>query len=195
MAIIYTYPTVFPEANDILLGTEKDATLRNPTKNFLVKDLAAYIITSFGGTSLDVPIFIDVTDPSTGITTTELTDSIMSQDASPGGTTLTVTGNLEVTGTLEVDAALQDSTASTGTANQQLVSTGTATQWKTQTGIFPNVSALVWTITHNGEWGPYPSVTVINNNDVVLYGEIEYLSTTQLTITFSATFAGTAYLN
>ena len=77
MAIIYTYPTVFPEANDILLGTEKDATLRNPTKNFLVKDLAAYIITSFGGTSLDVPIFIDVTDPSTGITTTELTDSIM----------------------------------------------------------------------------------------------------------------------
>ena len=35
MAIIYTYPTVFPEADDILLGTEKNATLRNPTKNFL----------------------------------------------------------------------------------------------------------------------------------------------------------------
>ena len=29
MAIIYTYNTVIPEANDILLGTEKNATLRN----------------------------------------------------------------------------------------------------------------------------------------------------------------------
>ena len=44
MAIIYTYPTVFPQANDILLGTEKDASLRNPTKNFLVSDLSKFII-------------------------------------------------------------------------------------------------------------------------------------------------------
>ena len=63
------------------------------------------------------------------------------------------------------------------------------------TGIFPNASALVWTIDHAGKWGPYPSVTVINNNDIVINGEVEYKSTTQLTITFSATFAGTAYLN
>ena len=63
------------------------------------------------------------------------------------------------------------------------------------TGVFPNVSALVWTIDHAGKWGPYPSVTVINNNSIVINGEVEYKSTTQLTITFSATFAGTAYLN
>jgi len=193
MAIIYTYPTVFPEANDILLGTEKDATLRNPTKNFLVKDLASYIITSFGGTSLDVPIFIDVTDPSTGITTTQLTDSIMSQDANPGGTILTIAGNLSVTGTYT------DSTGSVGTAGQVLSSTSTSTAWidapGAGTGVFPNASALVWTINHGGTWGPYPSVTVININNIVLYGEVEYITTTQLTITFSATFAGTAYLN
>jgi hypothetical protein len=193
MAIIYTYPTVFPEANDILLGTEKDATLRNPTKNFLVKDLASYIITSFGGTSLDVPIFIDVTDPSTGITTTQLTDSIMSQDANPGGTILTIAGNLSVTGTYT------DSTGSVGTAGQVLSSTATSTAWidapGAGTGVFPNASALVWTINHGGTWGPYPSVTVININNIVLYGEVEYITTTQLTITFSATFAGTAYLN
>tara|TARA_Y100000114_G_C11758242_1_gene328101 strand:- start:1442 stop:2029 length:588 start_codon:yes stop_codon:yes gene_type:complete len=195
MAIIYTYPTVIPEASDILLGTETNATLRQPTKNFKVSELAKFIIDSVSGTSLDVPLFFDVTDPTTGLTQTTLVNSIMSQDANPAGTTITVAGNLEVTGTLEVDAALQDSTGSTGTANQQLVSTGTATQWKTQTGIFAHASALVWTITHNGEWGPYPSVTVINNNDVVLFGEVEYLSTTQLKITFSATFAGTAYLN
>lgn len=193
MAIIYTYPTVFPEANDILLGTEKDATLRNPTKNFLVKDLAAYIITSFGGTSLDVPIFIDVTDPSTGLTVTQLTNSIMSQNASPGGTMLTIAGNLSVTGTYT------DSTGSVGTAGQVLSSTATSTAWidapGAGTGIFPNASALVWTINHAGTWGPYPSVTVINNNNIVLYGEVKYITTTQLTITFSATFAGTAYLN
>ncbi len=63
------------------------------------------------------------------------------------------------------------------------------------TGVFPNVSALVWTIDHAGDWGPYPSVTVVNNNDIVMYGNVEYITTTQLTITFSATFAGTAYLN
>jgi hypothetical protein len=113
----------------------------------------------------------------------------MAQDASPGGTILTITGNLSVTG------EYRDSSGTAGTNKQQLTSTGTGTAWKDQTGVFPNVSALVWTITHNGDWGPYPSVTVINNNDVVLFGEVEYLSTTQLKITFSASFAGTAYLN
>ena len=127
MAIIYTYPTVIPEASDILLGTETNATLRQPTKNFRISEIAKFIIDSVSGTSLDVPLFFDVTDPTTGLTQTTLVNSIMSQDANPAGTTITVAGNLEVTGTLEVDAALQDSTGSTGTTNQQLVSTGTAT--------------------------------------------------------------------
>ena len=188
MAIIYTYPTATPQASDILIGTDKNASLRNPTKNFLISDIADYIINTFGGTSLQVPIFLDETRPDGSIVTT-LTNSIMAQDASPGGTTLTITGNLSVTG------EYRDSSGTAGTNKQQLTSTGTGTAWKDQTGVFPNVSALVWTITHNGDWGPYPSVTVINNNDVVLFGEVEYLSTTQLKITFSATFAGTAYLN
>jgi hypothetical protein len=188
MAIIYTYPTATPQASDILIGTDKDATLRNPTKNFLISDIADYIINTFSGTSLSVPIFLDETRPDGSIVTT-LTDSIMAQDASPAGTTLTITGNISVTGTYT------DSAGSTGTATQQLTSTGAATAWNDQTGQFPNVSALVWTVNHAGTWGPYPSVTVINNNDIVMFGEVEYISTTQLTITFSATFAGTAYLN
>jgi len=197
MAIIYTYPTATPQASDILLGTEKDATLRNPTKNFLVSAIADYIIGTFGGTSLNVPIFLDETRPDGTIVTT-LTDSIMAQDASPAGTTLTITGNLSVTGTYI------DSTASAGTATQQSTSTGAGTVWNDQTGQCPNGSALVWTVNHAGTWGPYPSVTVINNNDIVtvinnndivIFGEVEYITTTQLTITFSATFAGTAYLN
>ena len=193
MAIIYTYPTVFPEANDILLGTEKNATLRNPTKNFLVSDLARYIINTFSGTSLTLPLFFTTTDPITGVTYSELKDSIISQDAFPGGTQITIAGTLQTTG------AFKDSFGATGTAGQLLSSTGAKTQWIDNpgagTGIFPNASALVWTITHNGDWGPYPAVTVVNNNDIEQIGEVEYLSTTQLQITFSATFAGKAYLN
>jgi hypothetical protein len=193
MAIIYTYPTVFPEANDILLGTEKNATLRNPTKNFLVSDLARYIINTFNGTTLKIPLFFDTTDPITGITYSELKDSIISQDAFPGGSQITVTGTLQATG------AIKDSTGSTGTNGQVLSSTGTKTAWVDPagagTGVFPNASATIWTINHNGQWGPYPAVTVVNNNDIEMFGEVEYISNTQLQITFSATFAGKAYLN
>ncbi len=189
MAIIYTYETTFPESDDLLLGTERNATLRQPTKNFKVSDLAKFIINTFNGTGLTLPLFFDVTDPVTGRTDTELRDSILSQNAYPGGNTLTVAGNISVTG------SIIDSTGSSGTANQQLTSSVTGTAWKDQTGIFPNATALVWTINHNGNWGKYPSVTVINNNNVVLYGEVKYITDTQLTITFSAGFAGTAYLN
>ena len=86
MAIIYTYPTVIPEASDILLGTEQDATLRTPTKNFKIDEIAKFIIDSVSGTSLDIPLFFDVTDPVTGLVQTTLVDSIMSQDANPAGT-------------------------------------------------------------------------------------------------------------
>ena len=140
-----------------------------------------------------MPVFFDVTDPVTGQTHSELRDSIISQDAVPGGTQITIAGTLQATG------ALKDSSGSTGNAGQVLSSTGTKTKWIDSpgagSGVFQNVSALVWTITHNGTWGPYPSVTVVNNNDIEHFGEVEYLSTTQLKITFSATFAGTAYLN
>ena len=193
MAIIYTYPTVIPQADDILLGTEKDASLRNPTKNFLISDIAKVIISTFNGTSKVIPVFLDVTDPSTGQINSELRDSIISQEAVPGGTQITVTGTLQVTG------PIKDSAGNTGNNGQVLSSTGAGTSWidapGAGTGVFPNIAATVWTVTHNGTWGPYPAVTVVNNNDIEQIGEVEYLSNTQLKITFSASFAGTAYLN
>jgi len=195
MAIIYTYPTVFPEASDILLGTEKNATLRQPTKNFKVGDLAKYIITTFGGTSLNLPIFFDVQDPVTGRVDSELRDSIMSQDAYPGGNTLTIKGNLKV------DGSFTDSTGKTGASGQVLTSTVTGTSWENMvdsSGVYPfiaSTSPFVITINHPGTWGDYPSVTVVDNNKIVVLGEVKYISTTQLTLTFTATFSGTAYLN
>ncbi len=195
MAIIYTYDTTFPESDDLLLGTERNATLRQPTKNFKVADLAKFIINTFNGTDLAIPLFFDITDPVTGRVDTELKDSILSQNAYPGGNTITVAGNLKV------NAAIVDSTGKTGATGQVLTSTVTGTSWENMvdsSGVYPfiaNTSPFVITINHPGTWGDYPSVTVVDNNKIVVLGEVKYISTTQLTLTFTATFSGTAYLN
>jgi len=195
MAIIYTYATTFPESDDLLLGTERNATLRQPTKNFKVSDLAKFIINTFNGTDLTLPLFFDITDPATGRVDTELRDSILSQNAYPGGNTLTVAGSLKVTG------AIIDSTNKTGTAGQVLTSTVTGTAWENvvdSSGVYPFIagsSPFVITINHPGTWGDYPSVTVVDSNKIVVLGEVKYITTTQLTLTFTATFSGTAYLN
>lgn len=192
MAIIYTYNTVLPESSDILLGTEISSTLRNPTKNFKISDLAKFIIDSVNGTDLTVPLFLDVADPITGVVQTTLADSIMTQNANPGGTTLTIAGNLYVTG------ALRDSTNNSGLQGQVLKSTVTGTEWgavnsTTEVINFNNV-ALV-TANHTGALGTFPSVTVVNNNNIVLFGEVRYITTTQITITFATPQSGNVYLN
>ena len=195
MAIIYTYPTVLPAASDILLGTEVGATLRNPTKNFKIGDIAAFVIDSIAGTTLTLPIFFDVTNAA-GVTRTTLVDSIMTQNANPGGTTLTISGNISITGTVG------DSTGKTGFNNQVLSSTGVGTSWVNaetgSTGIFPfvaNTNPFTITIVHNGNQGDFPSVTVVTAANKVVFGEIDYLNITTLTVTFSAAFSGTVYTN
>jgi len=141
MAIIYTYNTVLPESSDILLGTEINANLRNPTKNFNIGEIAKFIIDSTDGTNLNVPLFFDVVNPGTGLNQTTLVDSIMTQDVNPAGTTLTIAGNIVVTGTYT------DSAGSVGTANQVLSSTVTGTAWaavssSTEVNPFNNVELV-----------------------------------------------------
>ena len=192
MAIIYTYNTVIPEANDILLGTEKNATLRNPTKNFNIGEIAKFIIDSVNGTTLTLPLFFDVADPITGLVQTTLVDSIMTQDVNPNGTILTVAGNFRATG------AIQDSTASPGTVGQVLTSTVTGTAWGSVSGsteVIPFNNIAVVTANHTGALGIFPSVTVVNNNNIVLYGEVAYITTAQITITFATPQSGNVYLN
>ena len=55
------------------------------------------------------------------------------------------------------------------------------------------VASSVWTITHN--LGEYPSVTVIDSGNTVVVGNIEYISSQQLRITFAASFSGCVFLN
>jgi len=55
------------------------------------------------------------------------------------------------------------------------------------------VPATTWNIQHN--LGKFPSVSVVNNNDLLVNGEITYTDTNNITCNFSAAFAGKAYLN
>lgn len=50
-----------------------------------------------------------------------------------------------------------------------------------------------WTIEHN--LNKFPSVSVVNNNNILMYGETTYTDLNNLTINFSAGFSGKAYLN
>jgi hypothetical protein len=49
-----------------------------------------------------------------------------------------------------------------------------------------------WNIEHN--LGGRPQVTIVDSAGTVVYGEIQYLSNTQIRVLFSAPFSGNAYL-
>lgn len=55
------------------------------------------------------------------------------------------------------------------------------------------VPSTTWTIVHN--LGIFPSVTVVDSGGSVQIGEVLYVSANEITLTFSAAFAGKAYLN
>ena len=54
-------------------------------------------------------------------------------------------------------------------------------------------AATTWNIQHN--LGKFPSVSVVNNNDIVINGEVTYIDNNNVQLNFSAGFAGKAYLN
>lgn len=54
---------------------------------------------------------------------------------------------------------------------------------------FPSAT---WAIAHNLGWKP--SVTIIDSMDNIVMGDVRHISTTQLEVTFSSQFSGTAYL-
>lgn len=67
-------------------------------------------------------------------------------------------------------------------------SAGTSTYTHNQAG-----ASATWTITHN--LGLHPSVTVVDSAGNVVIGNVVYSSENQIVISFSAAFAGKAYLN
>ena len=55
------------------------------------------------------------------------------------------------------------------------------------------VPSAVWAIQHDLD--KYPSVTVVSDSNSVMYGAVKYIDKNNITITFSAAFSGSAYLN
>ena len=55
------------------------------------------------------------------------------------------------------------------------------------------VPSATWTIQHN--MNKLPSVSAVNNNNMIVYGNVVYVDNNNLTITFSGGFSGKAYLN
>ena len=55
------------------------------------------------------------------------------------------------------------------------------------------VSDSVWVINHG--LGTFPSVTVLDSAGNTVFGDVVYNDQNTLTLTFSAAFTGTAYLN
>ena len=79
------------------------------------------------------------------------------------------------------------------TENTVTVTTGSVASGPTRRHIHTQGSvSSIWTITH--ALGGNPSVMVVDSSNTVVYGEIQYLSSTQLQILFSAAFSGFAYL-
>lgn len=56
-----------------------------------------------------------------------------------------------------------------------------------------STASAEWSIAHN--LGKFPSVTVVDSAGTVVYGDVTYIDSNNLKITFSAEFGGTAYLN
>ena len=55
------------------------------------------------------------------------------------------------------------------------------------------VASASWTINHGLGW--FPSVTVVDQSKNVFYGDVRYIDSNSLVVTFYAEVSGTAYLN
>jgi hypothetical protein len=56
-----------------------------------------------------------------------------------------------------------------------------------------DVPSTLWNVQHDLD--KFPSVSVVNNNNVAMYGEVIYIDQNNLQIEFSAGFSGKAYMN
>jgi hypothetical protein len=55
------------------------------------------------------------------------------------------------------------------------------------------VASDTWLINHN--LGKFPSVVIIDSAETVVIGDVEYLDTNSIRVTFTSSFSGTAFLN
>ena len=54
-------------------------------------------------------------------------------------------------------------------------------------------ASATWSVTHN--LGKFPSVSIVDSGNNIVVGDVEYINSNELTITFNSAFSGKAYLN
>jgi len=112
-------------------------------------------------------------------------DSVRSLDT----TFIDMTPTSPQTGNVEITASL----SATGTPDNTKFLRGDNV-WAKETFEFTQgTPSTNWSIQHDMD--KFPSVSVVNNNNVLMYGNITYVDKNNLTINFSAGFSGKAYLN
>ena len=194
MAIIYSYPRLTtPRDSDLLVLTHTDEeTDEKSTNNITISNLAAFMLAlGFQGTARTVPLFSQ-----SGF---QLVDSIIVADDEVNPTKMTVEGDLTVQQILTLEGVVKDSDGDTGTEGQVLVAKADGTlnferPPAADTFIYvQNIPATVWNITHT--LNKLPSVMVVDTGNTVVQGEITYIDNSNITINFTAGFAGKAYLN
>lgn len=194
MAIIYSYPRLAtPRDSDLLILTHTDQeTDEKSTNNITVANLSAFILAlGYQGTAGTVPIF-----SSSGF---QLVDSIIVADDEVNPTKMTVEGDLTVQQILTLEGVVKDSDGDMGTEEQVLVAKADGTvNWErapsADTFVFTqNTPATQWDITHT--LNKLPSVMVVDTGNTVVQGQITYTDNSNITINFTAGFAGKAYLN
>ena len=94
-------------------------------------------------------------------------------------------------GVLEIVVDLLQSNGSI-TDGESLVFSSSFTL-KDKTLTTPELNGSVWNIQHN--LNKYPSVTIVDTANTVIYAEITYSDLNNLTITFSSSVTGRAHLN
>jgi hypothetical protein len=106
-------------------------------------------------------------------------------------TFIDMTPTTPTSGNVEITASL----SATGTPDNTKFLRGDNTWVKADKDfVFTQAApSATWSIQHDMD--KFPSVSVVNNNNVLMYGNITYVDKNNLTINFSAGFSGKAYLN
>jgi hypothetical protein len=195
MAIIYSYPKDLNILKtDILIGSTTVLVNNKPknlTRNFMMEDIADFItgriargdLTKINDTNVTLTLEGTPIDSLFSDVTLKLgwhgrlADSRVASaeywNAKQNPITLTTNG---VSGA----ATFNGTTLNIPRYNGQFIFTQSA-------------PATTWLINHglNG----FPSVTIVNINNVVMYGDITYMDPNNVRVEFSAGFSGKAYLN
>jgi hypothetical protein len=114
------------------------------------------------------------------------------QDKLTAGQNVSIVGDVVSAEIPEIPTDISQLTDNMGLLNTQPGNVDPESRDKSYTHEQTSASE-VWDITHNLR--KYPSVTVVDSAESVVFGDVEYLTVNTARVTFTGAFSGRAYLN